>query len=59
MQLDPRCVLSLASKAFYEKFCSHIPLTPTAVKLSTYTGENIQKMASLEELLVQPMQPML
>ena len=33
-QLDTGCALSLAPVAFYEKFCSHIPLTPTAVKLS-------------------------
>ena len=34
MQLDTGCALLLAPVAFYEKFCSHIPLTPTAVKLS-------------------------
>ena len=40
MQLDTGCALSLAPMAIYEKFCSHIPLTPTAVKLSTYTKDS-------------------
>ena len=47
MQLDTGCALSLAPMAFYEKFCSHIPLTPTAVKLSTYTGEKIQPLGKI------------
>ena len=46
-QLDTSCTLSLASVAFYEKLCSHIPLTPTAVKLSTYTGEKIQSLGKM------------
>ena len=46
-QLDTSCTLSLASAAFYEKFCSHIPLTPTAVKLSTYTGEKIPSLRKI------------
>ena len=47
MQLDTGCALSLAPVTFYEKFCSHIPLTPTAVKLSTYTGEKIQPLGKI------------
>ena len=47
MKLDTGCALSLASMAFYEKFCSHIPLTPTAVKLSTYTAEKIQPLGKI------------
>ena len=47
MQLDTGCALSLATVTFYEKFCSHIPLTPTAVKLSTYTGEKIQPLGKI------------
>ena len=47
MQLDTGCALSLAPMAFYEKFCSHIPLTPTAVKLSTYTGEKIKPLGKI------------
>ena len=47
MQLDTGCALSLAPMTFYEKFCSHIPLTPTAVKLSTYTGEKIQPLGKI------------
>ena len=44
MQLDTGCALSLAPKNFYDQFLSHIPLKPTAVKLSTYTGEKIQPL---------------
>ena len=47
MQLDTGCALPLAPMAFYEKFCSHIPLMPTAVKLSTYTGEKIQPLGKI------------
>ena len=47
MQLDTGCALSLAPKAFYDKFCSHIPLTSTAVKLSTYTGEKIEPLGQV------------
>jgi hypothetical protein len=42
LQLDTVCALSLSPQTFYEQFCSHIPLKPTAVRLSTYTGEKIQ-----------------
>ena len=44
MQLDTGCALSLDPKNFYDQFLSHIPLKPTAVKLSTYTGEKIQPL---------------
>ena len=47
MQLDIGCASSLAPKAFYEKFCSNIPLTRTAVKLSTYTGEKIEPLGKV------------
>ena len=51
VQLDTGCALSLAPKAFYEKLCSHIPLTPTAVKLSTYTDENIQPLGQVNSIV--------
>ena len=44
MQLDTGCALSQDPKNFYDQFLSHIPLKPTAVKLSTYTGEKIQPL---------------
>lgn len=44
LQLDTGCALSLAPKSFYEQFCSHIPLKPTTVMLSTYTGEKIKPL---------------
>ena len=47
MQLDTGCALSLAPMAFCEKFYSHIPLTPTAVQLSTYTGEKVQPLGKI------------
>ena len=50
-QLDTGCALSLAPKAFYEKFCSHIPLTLTAVKLSKYTSKNIQPLGQVNVTL--------
>ena len=46
-QLDTSCTLSLAPVAFYEKLGSHIPLTPTAVKLSAYTGEKISSLRKI------------
>ncbi|CAB3978290.1 Retrovirus-related Pol poly from transposon [Paramuricea clavata] len=47
LQLDTGCALSLAPQTFYEQFCSHIPLKPTAVRLSTYTGEKIQPLGQI------------
>ena len=47
LQLDAGCALSLAPQTFYEQFCSHIPLKPTAVRLSTYTGEKIQPLRQI------------
>ena len=44
MQLDTGCALSLAPKNFYDQFLSHVHLKPSAVKLSTYTGEKIQPL---------------
>ena len=41
MQLDTGCAYSLAPKTFYDKYCSNIPLNPTSLLLSTYTGETI------------------
>ena len=47
LQLYTGCALSLAPQTFYEQFCSHIPLKPTAVRLSTYTGEKIQPLGQI------------
>ncbi|CAB4016540.1 Hypothetical predicted protein, partial [Paramuricea clavata] len=47
LQLDTGCALSLAPQTFYEQFCSHIPLKPTAVRLSTYTGEKVQPLGQI------------
>ena len=47
LQLDTGCALSLAPQTFYEQFCSHIPLKPTAVRLSIYTGEKIQPLGQI------------
>ena len=47
LPLDTGCALSLAPQTFYEQFCSHIPLKPTAVRLSTYTGEKIQPLGQI------------
>ena len=44
MQLDTGCALTLAPKYFYDKFCSHLPLKPTEVILTTYTGEKIKPL---------------
>ncbi|CAB3989970.1 Transposon Tf2-9 poly, partial [Paramuricea clavata] len=47
LQLDTGCALSLAPQTFYEQFCSHILLKPTAVRLSTYTGEKTQSLGQI------------
>ena len=47
LQLDTGCSLSLAPQTFYEQFCSHIPLKPTAVRLSTNTGEKVQPLGQI------------
>lgn len=47
MQLDTGSAFSLAPKTFYDKFCSHIPLKPTQVTLSTYTGETIHPLGEV------------
>ncbi|CAB4043277.1 uncharacterized protein K02A2.6-like, partial [Paramuricea clavata] len=51
LQLDTGCALSLAPQTFYEQFCSHIPLKPTAVRLSTYTGEKIQPLGQINVIV--------
>ena len=48
MQLDTGCAFTLAPKSFYDKFCSHIPLKPTEVVLSTYTGEKINPLGEVK-----------
>ena len=47
MQLDTGCAFSLAPKSFYNKYCSHIPLQPTEVIFSTYTGERIHPLGEV------------
>ena len=37
MQLDTGCAFTLVSKSLYDKLCSHLPLKPTEVILTTYT----------------------
>ena len=44
MQLDTGCAFTLAPKYFCGKFCSHLPLKPTEVILTTYTGEKIKPL---------------
>lgn len=34
----------MASKSFYEQFCYDIPLEPTTLMISTYTGETFQPL---------------
>ena len=41
MPLDTGCALSLAPKAFYDRYISHLKLETTRVVLSTYTSENV------------------
>ena len=41
MQLDTGCAYSLAPKTFYYQCSSNVPLKPTSVLLSTYTGETL------------------
>ena len=48
MQLDTGCSLSLISKVLYDEKFSHIPLQPTDVILSTYTGENISPLGEIK-----------
>ena len=47
MQLDTGCAFSVAPKSFYNKYCSHIPLQPTEVIFSTYTGERIHPLGEV------------
>ena len=48
MQLDTGCAFTLALKYFYDKFCSHLPLKPTEVILTTYTGEKIKPLGEVK-----------
>jgi transposase InsO family protein len=49
MQLDTGCALSLAPKSFYDEHCTVFQLKPTAVVMTTYTGE---KLYPLGEVMV-------
>ena len=44
MQLDTGCAFSIIPKRFYDQYCANVPLSPTTVVLSTYTGEQIHPL---------------
>ena len=48
MQLDTGCSLSLILKVLYDEKFLHIPLQPTDVIHSTYTGENISPLGEIK-----------
>ena len=47
MQLDTGCALSLAPKSFVDKHCSDVPITPTDVVMTTYSGEKLYPLGSM------------
>jgi hypothetical protein len=48
MQLDTGCALSLARKSFVEKYCSDVLVTPTDVVMTTYSGEKLYPLGSVD-----------
>ena len=44
MQFDTGCAFSIIPKRFYDQYCANVPLSPTTVVLSTYTGEQIHPL---------------
>ena len=48
MELDTGASLSLISEATYESLFPVLPLSPTSVVLTTYTGEKISPLGSVE-----------
>ena len=50
MQLDTGCSLSLIPKTLYDEKFQHIPLQPTNVTLTTYTGEKLEPNGRFRKL---------
>ena len=47
MELDTGCALSLAPRAFYDKFCSHLPIQPCSKDLKTYTSGKVDVLGEV------------